>query len=608
MARQCVQWKVFGLELSEKHRLGFYTMSDRKLFKPGAALLLGAALASWHRSGVLNEMLNTMFKVAVSLANQQRERLGNLEYIIIDVPQQMPTLPVNMNMIQRRVFGDPPLSLVELARTFKRIGEDARTQGVVLKLQSLQMSGAQLQTLRDEIIKLRSKKKRVVCFASSYDLASYYVSSAADEIVLQEGGSVFTLGLQRNVVFMRDALAALGLSVDVVAISPFKSALDTLAHQEMTPEVRDQLNWLLDSYYDSLCEGIATGRDMDQDAVAKLIDDAPFSDQEALDAGYVDAVVNEERLGAYLNAEHLIPMEKAEKILTIPFQPRPEKYVAVLPITGLIVDGESAKPPTEIPVPIFGDQRSGHLTVVQQVRNLMKNKRAAAVVVYINSGGGSATASEAMTSALCELAADRPVVVYMDSVAGSGGYYIATPAQWIVAQPSTLTGSIGVVTAKFVNGEMLKKLRLNAVEITRGDSAAFASSQEAYTDAQREKARHMIETTYHQFMNRVARSRNMTTDRVDEIGGGRVWTGEQALEHGLVDELGGIDKAIRKAREMAQLAEETPALLIRSTGKPLGPQLAERANPAASLQYMRDSLDMTMNSQAQLLLPIRFEQ
>jgi protease-4 len=254
-------------------------------------------------------------------------------------------------------------------------------------------------------------------------------------------------------------------------------------------------------------------------------------------------------------------------------------------------------------VPFVGDERAGDLTVVRQVRNLIRNESVAAVVLFIDSGGGAVIAAEAMTAALDELARTRPLVVYMNGVAASGGYEIAMPARWIVAQPGTTTGSIGVVTAKLVAGGLQDKLHAHSTEFTRGSNAGIYNTREPFSEAQRLKVREGVEHYYSQFIERVAQSRRMSAEAVDAVGGGRVWTGEQALTHGLVDALGDVWTAIAKARELANLPEDVPVTLVSGKGKPLPPQVSEAANPAAYLEYCLTNAHAIASGTAQALLP-----
>lgn len=540
------------------------------------------------------------------LINRVRLRHTGLDYLTLTLPAAMPALPEDRNWFLRRVQGEPPISLWELDEVFTRIGADPRVRGVVLTLRGLSMSLADLQTLRGSIQRLRARGKRVICHAQSYDLATYYVASAADQLLLQPGGDVSPLGLHQEAVFLKDALAQIGVALDVVAISPYKGAFDQFSRGDVSPEGREQLEWLIDSRYEQLIAGIAEGRKRSADEVRRIIDTAPHIDTDALAAGYVDGVVHEEGLYKHLGSEHVIPFADARKRLLLPpIKPPSEKYVAVLKVTGLMVPGESGAPPVDLPIPFIGGERAGDVTVVQQVRALMKDEAAAAVVLFIDSGGGAAIAAEAMTSALEELAKTRPLVVYMNAVAASGGYYIATPAQHIVAQPGTITGSIGVVTAKPVTGGLRDLLRVKAFELMRGANANLYVDSRPFTEAQRAQVRRIIEASYQRFVERVARGRKLTPEAVDAVGGGRVWTGAQAFGQGLVDELGDLRAAIKKARELAQLPESAPVAVVGGKVKNLPPQLAETVVPAA--RYALHNARHITNGKAQAILPFSLQ-
>lgn len=537
------------------------------------------------------------------LGNWRRGRFRKLDYILMTLPSVLPALPEQRSWIQQRILGRPPLSLTDLDRSFRQIGADPRPTGLILHLRGFGMSLADLQTLRSSILRLREQGKRVIAFAQNYDNATYYIASACDEIVLQPGGSLNTLGLVSQPTFMRGALEALGIQLDAIAITPFKGAYDSLTLDTISPEGRQQLDWLLDSRYDILVQDIAAGRGMTSEAVREMIDTAPHLDSTALEKGYIDALLHEEGLAKHLQAEHLMTWGDAQKKLLREWRKHADKYVAVLPLSGIMLPGESATPPIDLPIPFIGGERLGDLTVVRQVRNLMPNKAAAAVVVWIESGGGAAITADAMTAALLELAKDRPVVAYMNSVAASGGYYVATPAQWIVAQPGTITGSIGVILAKPVTGGLYEKLKVNRLEFTRGANASIFSDAAPFTPAQREQMRASIEHNYQQFIKYVAESRRMSLEAVDAVGGGRVWTGQQALENGLIDQLGDLRAAIDKARELAGLPEHAPAVLVTGKAKPMVPQVAD---PAAALRYLHENLQ-AMRGKMLWLLPVKVE-
>jgi protease-4 len=594
--------------LSSKHgynQVYANTLTKRIVVKVEERLNVTRRLTGWLQT--INP-IRALRRAALALANWRR-RFAKLDYIILVLPSSMPALPEPRNWLQKRIRGAPPLSLWELDKLFEQIGDDPRPKGVILHLRGFQMSLADLQTLRGSILRLRQRGKRIICFAQFYDLATYFVASVGDEIVLQPGGEVITLGLRQDVVFLKDALDMLGVTLDVVAISPYKGALDQFSRSDISPEGRQQLEWLLDSRYEQILSGIAEGRKFPLDAARGLIDGAPYLDEAALEAGYVDAVLTEEGLARRLNTEHLVPWQQARKMLFSKAEKPSGQYVALLRIAGLMVPGESGSPPGNIPIPLpfIGGERAGDLTVVRQVRGLMQNKRAAAVILFIDSGGGASMAAEAMTSALAELAKDRPLLVYMNGVAASGGYYVATPARWIVAQPGTITGSIGVVTAKPVTNGFWGKLHVNRVEFSRGVNATLYSDIAPFTESQRARVYQSIEHIYRQFVDHVARGRKLTPEAVDAVSQGRVWTGVQAREHGLVDELGDVRAALDKARQLANLPDHAPLVIMQGKGKPLAAQLAEQVEPAASLRYLYANLQAICSGASQMLLPLWWE-
>ncbi len=542
-------------------------------------------------------------QLSVKLLNMQRQRHHAIDYVMIKVPSSFAPVPAERNFVQRQILGAPPMSLLEFVAALDRIGDDPRPLGVIMYFRGISASTADLQTIRDAILRLREKGKRALSYAPGYRTLDYFVASACDEILLPPGGMLETSGLFSQQVFLKESLAAAGLLFDSVAISPYKSAADRFTRNEPSPEGREQTNWLLDSIYDMIVDGIAATRKLKPDEVKLMIDGAIHLCDGALEKGYIDGIMNEEALVEYLGITRITMWEEADQQLYLPERDFGKRYVGVLYAGGMIVDGESATPPSDMPIPIpfVGGERLGDITLNQQVRNLMQDPQCGALVLYIDSGGGSATASESMASALEEFAKSRPLVVYMGGVAASGGYYIATPAHWIVAQAGTITGSIGVIMGKLVNSDLLKKLRFNAVSYLRGDNADLIAGEKPFSDTQREMIRDSIDHIYQQFLNRVADSRERSVAEIDAIGGGRVWTGQQALQNGLVDEIGNLQSAIDKARELAQLPDTAPSVLLRDKGKPIGVQLAEK-NPAALAKYAVENIEMLTN-RAQCIMP-----
>jgi protease-4 len=313
-------------------------------------------------------------------------------------------------------------------------------------------------------------------------------------------------------------------------------------------------------------------------------------------------VINEEGFTAHLKTKHLMLWKDADKKLLLRAKSRGEKHITLLKISGLMMPGESMLPPIKLPIPFIGGERAGDVTVVRQIRAAMRDKQSAALVLFIDSGGGAVVSAEAMTSALEQVAKDRPLVVFMNGVAASGGYYVATPARWIVAQPGTITGSIGVITAKAIMGGLRDKLQVHTMEFTRGANADIFSDAAPFSETQRAQMRDTVVSIYDQFVERVAKSRSLSAEAVDAVSGGRVWTGAQALDHHLIDQLGDLQVALAKARELAHLPDDTPVALVAGKSKPLVPQVA--SDPAAALNYALDNTRELASGRAQVVTPI----
>jgi protease IV len=499
------------------------------------------------------------------LVSSVRRSLGKPpEFVIFVLESNMPVLSDPPRPWWQRFMTQPRLSVKELSERFDAVARDSRIKGVVLHLRPVAMPMATLQDLRELVAKLRRSGKRLVAWAPYYTTGTYYLACACDEILLMPVGVVQQLGFSSTGMFLAEGLARFGIKADFVQISPYKSAADVLTKSKMSHELHEQVTWLLDSQHGELLRAIGESRRLDAKDAQALVDSSPYTDQAAVERHAVDGLVAEEQLSEHLGrsasrAPKIGTWERASAKLRRPAPRfRLGKYVALVRIEGTIVDGRSqrlpAKPPLEIP--LVGDDRAGDLTVVQAVRQVASDKRAAAVVLFVNSRGGSATASEAMRQALEVAATRKPVVVTMGPVAASGGYWVATPGRWIVARPGTITGSIGVLSGKVVTGEMWSKLRVNRETISFGEHAMIDGDSRPYDDEERKIVKGQIDRIYQVFLEVVGKACGMSVDELDPIAAGRVWTGRQALERKLVDQLGGLEEATSKARSLAGLSEE----------------------------------------------------
>ncbi|MHA1345295.1 MAG: signal peptide peptidase SppA [Candidatus Heimdallarchaeaceae archaeon] len=489
---------------------------------------------------------------------------NKLRWIYLDLDISLNERPEPpKNFFTRRLFPTKILNLAFLDDYFNRLTKVRTLEGVVLHLRTIPNGNARLQSLRDIILRFREKGKKVIVYANNYNSLAYYVATSADTIFLQYGGEISIVGFQLSRLLMRDVLKKYGYYVDGVPISPYKSAMDMFTRTDISEEDREQYQRIIDSTFESFVSEMSLSLNKSQEEIIDIINNAPYTSEEALEKGLVAELTHEEELIDIITNKFskyrklkLVTWKKSLKMLTIPRPPSSRKQIAIISVEGSIVDGKSKKPPLKLPIPIFGDVQAGDQTVLEQMRNVTRDKKVKAVVLHVNSGGGSASSSEAMRSASIELVKNKPLVVYFSDVAASGGYFIATGANWVVAQSMTLTGSIGVLAGKIVTQEALKKQGINRVFLRKGERAGMYSSEKTFTEEERKIVFGQITSIYNLFLDHVSEFRKMERKDLEQHCGGRVWTGKDAKELGLVDELGSITKAIEKAAELANLKTE----------------------------------------------------
>jgi protease-4 len=406
-------------------------------------------------------------------------------------------------------------------------------------------------------------------------MAGYYAACAADKIIVPPSAKLMILGLRTEIQFLRDALAKVGLAAEVEAVSPYKSAGDQLTRSDMSPESREQLERLLDARFAEALRAIGEARGKSADEVRALIDTAPLSARAALDANLVDALHYEDELEAYLKSGERAPVildwDQARKALRLPMVRFHPKLVGVVTIEGTITMGNSRSLP--VPLPLLGSKQSGADSVAQALRQAERNRRVAALVLYVNSPGGDAFASDLIWREVLRVRRKKPVVVAMGDAAASGGYYVAAPASAIVTQPGTLTGSIGVVLLRPITAGLFERAGINTVALSRGARSGLLSITDPPTDDERQALRALIFDSYAEFKQRVRDGRGLAEEQLEPIAGGRVWLGQEAVGLGLADTLGGLPEALLRAQELAGLAPDrsAPLLLLRGERTHLPP-------------------------------------
>jgi len=456
----------------------------------------------------------------------------------------------------KKYFGGPDQSLTGLVMQFKKAKVDKRIKAIILDVNLSGVGWGKSEELRDAIMDFRSSGKPVYAYIEFGLNKEYYIATACDKIIVPPPGELFINGLAADVMFFRGSLDKLGIYPDIFQIGKYKSAGDMFTQKEMTEAHREYINSMLDDLYGRYVNTIAQARHKTPDEVKALIDNAPYSAAKAKEAGLIDDVLYRDdvekefkkRLG-YKDTDEFVAVRGSDYRDVSPESLGLNKgeRIAVIYASGDIGSGSSQNSPS-------GEQSIGSDTVAKALNDAAADKTLKAIVLRVDSPGGSGLASDIIWHAVEAANAKKPVVVSMSDVAASGGYYISASAAKIIAQPSTITGSIGVVAGKPVMRGFYDWLGISNEYVLRGKNAGMFRETEKFSDEERAKFEDWIKTTYYQdFVPKVAKGRNKDAQSIDAVGQGRVWTGARAKDKGLVDDFGGLDKAIEVAKQLAKI-------------------------------------------------------
>ena len=460
------------------------------------------------------------------------------------LPLSAPLSEIERVDVFRQLFDQPP-SLRATIATIRRARNDERVTSLVVMPRASGALWAQLQELRQALVDFKASGKPVTAYLEFGGAGEYYVASAADRVLMMPAGQLDLSGIATYELFLRGALDKLGVYPDLLHVGDYKTASNTFTERTFTPAHREVTRALNRSWYDELVRTVAEGRGRTEADVRSLIDGGPYLASGAKEAGLVDDLVYEDQIpdGSPVPGRRRLDADDYERS---PAGSTSGPRIALLYAAGAIASGKSA---FDAP----GGQVVGSETFGEWVRRARVDSTIRAIVVRIDSPGGSAIASEVIWRELTLAREVKPVVVSMGDVAASGGYYIAAPAHAIVAQPGTITGSIGVVTGKYVLEGTMAKLGIGTGSESSGQFAEIYSPFRPFTREERARVEEQMQATYELFVARVAEGRQSTRDKIDAVAQGRVWTGRQAQELGLVDELGGLDRAVAIAKERARI-------------------------------------------------------
>ena len=514
-------------------------------------------------------------------ALRRRVRPGTILELDLEhgVVEQAPTSPLERLLLREAVV------LRDVVDAVHRAAEDERVAGLVARLGNGKLGVGHAQEIREAIRRLRNAGKATIAFAESFGEAGlatvdYYLASAFEKIHLQPNGVVSLGGVVARLPFLRSLLDRVGVVPDLDHRKEYKAAKYLLTESGFTPPHEEATRAVLEDQFEQMVSGIAADRGLDPARVRNLIDRAPLLASEALEAGLVD------RLSYRDEAYESAPGEGKRHLLIDQYlrrAGRPHRRgerIALIYGTGAINRGKSR-------FDLLTRGRSlGADDVAIAFREARENKRVRAIVFRVDSPGGSAVGSEVVRREVARArASGKPVVVSMGSVAGSGGYWISTPADRIVAQPGTVTGSIGVVGGKLAAAGAWRRFGVSWDERHLGRNATFSLPDNPYTDSERERLRDSLDSIYEDFKTRVAEGRSLPLEEVEELAKGRIWTGARAALLGLVDQLGGLETAVAQAKEIAQIPAERPVKLVpfpRRRAVPL-PKRRENSEPIEEL-------------------------
>lgn len=459
-----------------------------------------------------------------------------------------------------------------LVEDLRALADDARVVALVLRFDGAPGGWARSGELRQALVDIARAGVRTVALLENPDNAALWLASGCDHVFMVPTGQVLASGVSSELTFFAEALERVGVSADVVAAGEYKAAGEPFTRRFASAANREATRALVDGLHQLLRRDLAVGRELEEEAVDRALASSPLSADEALEHGLIDGLAYPDQLGDWLEEElgrdlRRVSFGAWQRLHRL--QQRCDalwssQVVAVVHLQGNILLEDSA-----------GAASIAARHVVPLVRGLRESSRVRAVVLHINSPGGSAYASDLIWREVEQLVQKKPVVACMSDVAASGGFYIAAPCTHLVAAPNTITGSIGVVGGKPVIGEALGRLGVHSESVAALPDAALFSLTEPFTPTQRERFRRSLQRTYDGFVQRVAAGRRRPLEQVEPHCRGRVWTGEDALAVGLVDRLGGLEHAIALARRLsssgAELAHisgyDKPGYLVRQANK-----------------------------------------
>jgi len=551
-------------------------------------------------AALLAMLIPVVIAVAVIASKtSQKPDIKDDSYLIIDIYGEI--LEYNPpDDIMAELFGSSPETLTRILSNLEKAAVDDRIKGVLVKISSHNSMGyASVEEVRAAIHRVREAGKPVYAFSDAINRKGLFLASACDSIYMPPSGYITFVGMAGTYAYVRGLLDKLGIRENLHKIDEYKAAAEMVQRKSMSPEARENRTWLIDDMWNTQMLAFADDRGLESARVVELMEYVLFTTEEAVEAGLIDHVRYWDELVDGLKGEddeylRHVSQGTYNEIKRSKVGLKGDKTIAVVHAQGQIGGRRNMVDPMLGVI-------MGHESINSELRRVRRDDDVVAVVLRVDSPGGESLASDLIGHEVGRLAAEKPVVVSMVDVAASGGYSIAYRGTKLMADPMTITGSIGSITGKMNTGGMYSKIGITFDHIAVGPNGLFWSAQSDFTPEQRKRLEEDHWTGFNRWLEGIAEEREMDIEKLRGLAMGRVWTGNQAKENGLVDEVGGLQEAIALAKELAEIDAEDDVNLVHYPKKKSLMQLigsgggARSAMRWAAYRYFREELPQSLN-------------
>ncbi len=498
--------------------------------------------------------------IIVWVSTSKKEKIRDHSYLVIDIYGDVFEYDPSSD-IMSELMGAKPLTLQMILSNLEKASVDERIKGVIMKLNwNNDLGYAKCEEIRGAIKKVQKAGKKVYAFSDSSDKRTYFIAAACNKIYMPSNAYVNFEGFATAVPYIKGTLDKLGIKADLHKIKDYKSAAEMVIRKDMSPEARENREWLMEETWKIFIKSLQEDRGLTEEKIIEIMNQAIFMPEKAKELGLIDEILYWDEIAARFKQEkdeelRTVSQSRYDEVKPKKLGLKGKKKIAVVHAQGLIAGRESK-------VDIMLGLIMGHETVNADLRRARKDKDVAAVIFRVDSGGGDGFTSDLISRGIDITSKVKPVVVSMVDVAGSGGYWISYKANKIVANPTTRTGSIGSISGKFNMKGFYDKIGLTFDFVTKGPNALILSDYRDFTEEEREIFEKTHWDDFNAWLRDVAQQRGMTFEEAEKLAHGRVWTGRQAKANGLIDEVGGLDRAIEVAKELAKIPADEKVTVV----------------------------------------------